>query len=76
MRVIAGQLSIPLETAAPTSPKLQQKNEGQKHPKYTDEATYSPVKHVMTEDEDRTRVSRKAYELYEKRRTSTQLAIG
>ena len=58
--------------AAPNSLGLQQDTERQRST-HTDEATSSPVKHVMTEDQFRARVSRKAYELYEKRRTTTQL---
>lgn len=58
--------------AAPHSPELQQENERER-PTQTEEAACSPVKRLLTNDEFRARVSRKAYELYEKRRTSTQV---
>jgi hypothetical protein len=58
--------------AAVNSPGLQQKTERQR-PTHTDQATCSPVKYALTEDEFRARVSRKAYELYEKRTAATQV---
>jgi hypothetical protein len=37
------------------------------------DASASPIGHVVTEERYRTRVSQKAYELYEKRQATTQL---
>ncbi|HET6675369.1 MAG TPA: hypothetical protein VFG71_08520 [Nitrospiraceae bacterium] len=63
------KVKIP-DNAGPHSSRLQQEDE---HRRLTEEDACSVVKRVITEEEFRARVSRKAYELYEKRQAITHV---
>jgi hypothetical protein len=49
------------------------KDEQLERPSHHDESTSSQIERVVTQEQYRTRVSQKAYELYEKRQRTTEL---